>query len=120
MKALRWLPAALLAMGAAGVAMPSAAETGADLYRMYCIQCHGSQGDGRGINAKSMDVLPRSHIDPVEMGARQDTDLTKVIREGGKSINKSVLMPSWGHNLSAEQVEMLVRHLRTLCCEKKP
>ena len=67
MKALRWLPAALLAMGAAGAAMPSAAETGADLYRMYCIQCHGSQGDGRGINAKSMDVLPRSHIDPVEM-----------------------------------------------------
>ena len=120
MKALRWLPAALPAMGAAGAAMPSAAETGADLYRMYCIQCHGSQGDGRGINAKSMDVLPRSHIDPVEMGARQDTDLTKVIREGGKSINKSVLMPSWGHNLSAEQVEMLVRHLRTLCCEKKP
>ena len=120
MKALRWLPAALLAMGAAGAAMPSAAETGADLYRMYCIQCHGSQGDGRGINAKSMDVLPRSHIDPVEMGARQDPDLTKVIREGGKSINKSVLMPSWGHNLSAEQVEMLVRHLRTLCCEKKP
>ena len=43
-----------------------------------------------------------------------------MIREGGKSINKSVLMPSWGHNLSAEQVEMLVRHLRTLCCEKKP
>ena len=117
MKAMQCLPVALLALGAA---MTVRAETGAELYRMYCVQCHGSQGDGRGVNAKSMDVLPRSHIDPVEMGARQDADLTKVIREGGKSINKSVLMPSWGTNLSAEQIEKLVRHLRTLCCEKKP
>lgn len=117
MKVLQYLPLALLAFG--GVTA-SAADSGADLYRMYCVQCHGTQGDGRGVNAKSMDVLPRSHIDPVEMGARQDTDLTKVIREGGKSINKSVLMPSWGNNLSAEQIETLVRYLRTLCCEKKP
>ena len=117
MKLLQCLPVALLAL----VTAPAVrAETGAELYRMYCVQCHGTQGDGRGVNAKSMDVLPRSHIDPVEMGARQDADLTKVIREGGKSINKSVLMPSWGHNLSADQVEKLVRHLRTLCCGKKP
>lgn len=117
MNATQVLAAALLAVGAAGA---SAADAGADLYRMYCVQCHGTQGDGRGVNAKSMDVLPRSHIDPVEMGARQDADLTKVIREGGKSINKSVLMPSWGANLDAEQIETLVRYLRTLCCEKKP
>lgn len=118
MKALNILPAALLL--ALGGVTASAADAGADLYRMYCVQCHGTQGDGRGVNAKSMDVLPRSHIDPVEMGARQDADLTKVIREGGKSINKSVLMPSWGTNLSAEQIETLVRYLRTLCCEKNP
>ena len=118
MKVLQCLPLALLVLGGA---MASAAESsGADLYRMYCVQCHGTQGAGRGGNARSMDVLPRSHIDPVEMGARQDADLTKVIREGGKSINKSVLMPAWGTNLSAEQIETLVRYLRTLCCEKKP
>lgn len=117
MRALSCLPVALLVLSGATA---SGAETGADLYRMYCVQCHGTQGDGRGVNAKSMDVLPRSHIDPVEMSARQDADLTKVIREGGKSINKSVLMPSWGHNLSADQIEKLVRHLRTLCCGEKP
>ncbi len=117
MRGLACLLVGLLAFGAAAA---SAADSGADLYRMYCAQCHGSKGDGRGVNAKSMDVLPRSHIDPVEMGARQDADLTKVIREGGKSINKSVLMPSWGANLDAEQIETLVRYLRTLCCERKP
>ena len=117
MRVMQCLPAAVLVLGAA---MASAADSGADLYRMYCVQCHGSQGDGRGVNAKSMDVLPRSHIDPVEMGARLDADLTKVIPDGGKSINKSVLMPAWKTNLSEEQIETLVRYLRTLCCEKTP
>ena len=117
MKSPAGLMLALMVLGAAAAAQ---AETGADLYRVYCVQCHGTNGDGRGVNAKSMDVLPRSHTDPAEMGARQDSDLTRVIREGGKAINKSVLMPAWGHNLSDEQIEKLVRHLRTLCCEKKP
>lgn|SRR5690606_30094775 len=112
MKALRVLPVALLALS---IAAPSQAETGEELYQIYCIQCHGTAGDGRGVNAAVMDVLPRAHIDPVEMGARQDADLTKVIHQGGKSINKSVLMPAWQHNLSDEQIDKLVKHLRVLC-----
>ncbi len=95
-------------------------ETGAELYQMYCIQCHGLTGNGRGVNAAHMAVLPRAHIDPVEMGARQDPDLFKVIKEGGPSINKSVLMPAWGHNLSDEQIHKLVKHLRVLCCNAQP
>tara|TARA_R110000824_G_scaffold401796_1_gene616785 strand:+ start:49999 stop:50349 length:351 start_codon:yes stop_codon:yes gene_type:complete len=91
-------------------------ETGEEIYSMYCVQCHGSQSDGRGINAASMSVLPRSHIDPVEMGARQDDDLFKVIEQGGPSINKSILMPAWGNNLTSEQIDKLVQYLRSICC----
>lgn len=106
-----------LALGLLALPLLAAAgdETGAQLYAAYCTQCHGINGDGRGVNAAQMDVLPRSHIDPVEMGARQDPDLFKVIKEGGKSINKSVLMPAWGDNLDDEQINKLVRHLRELC-----
>lgn len=110
---------AALSLALAILALPLSArageETGEQLYAMYCTQCHGVNGDGRGVNAANMDVLPRSHIDPVEMGARQDADLFKVIKEGGKAINKSVLMPAWGHNLDDEQITKLVRHLRELC-----
>jgi len=113
MKTLRTVLA--LALLAPALGATAGDETGAQLYSIYCTQCHGTNGDGRGVNAASMDVLPRAHIDPVEMGARQDADLFKVIKEGGKSINKSVLMPAWGHNLDDEQVEKLVRHLRVLC-----
>jgi|SRR5690554_3327644 len=117
MKLMRKLPALLPVLLFASLAQ---SQTGEEMYKVYCTQCHGTAGDGRGVNAAVMDVLPRSHIDPEEMGARQDKDLHKVIREGGKSINKSVLMPAWGHNLSDEQIDKLVRHLRVLCCGATP
>ena len=117
MKLMRKLPALLPVLLFASLAQ---SQTGEEMYNVYCTQCHGTAGDGRGVNAAVMDVLPRSHIDPEEMGARQDKDLHKVIREGGKSINKSVLMPAWGHNLTDEQIDKLVRHLRVLCCGATP
>ena len=84
---------------------------------MYCVQCHGSQGDGKGVNASHLNVQPRSHIDRTEMAARSDEELFKVIAEGGSSINKSILMPSWRHNLNEEEIHALVAHLRELCCQ---
>lgn len=114
----------LLTVFAAAAAVPGAlagdmapAEKGERLYAMLCVQCHGSNGDGRGVNATHMSVQPRSHIDRGEMMARTDEDLFKVIQEGGSSINKSVLMPAWGGNLDSEQVASLVAYLRVLCCE---
>lgn len=95
-------------------------EEATQLYKVYCTQCHGFTGNGRGVNAAHMAVLPRAHIDPVEMGSRQDDGLFKVIKEGGPSINKSVLMPAWGHNLTDDQINKLVHHLRVLCCGAKP
>ena len=86
-----------------------------DLYRTYCTQCHGSQGNGKGINIRDMSVQPRDHTDAKPMSARSDQDLTKVIKEGGLSIDKSVLMPPWGYVLSDEEVTDLVQYLRTLC-----
>lgn len=93
-----------------------AAEQGERLYTMLCVQCHGSNGDGRGVNAIHMSVQPRSHIDRGEMMARTDEDLFKVIQQGGSSINKSVLMPAWGINLSSDEINSLVAYLRVLCC----
>lgn len=105
-----------------GLALSASAEDqeGKQIYDMYCTQCHGFDGNGRGVNAAHMSVLPRVHTDPVEMKARQDSDLFKVIKEGGPAINKSVLMPSWKHNLSDAQIEKLVHHLRVLCCGEQP
>lgn len=92
-----------------------AGETDADNYRTYCVQCHGMEGNGKGINIRDMSVIPRDHTDAKSMSARSDDDLFKVIKEGGTSINKSILMPPWGATFSDEEIRGLVQHLRMLC-----
>lgn len=92
-----------------------AKETAADNYRVYCVQCHGMQGTGTGVNVRDMSVMPRDHTDAKAMSGRSDEMLFKVIKEGGTSISKSVLMPPWGATFSDEEITDLVGHLRKLC-----
>lgn len=105
---------ALLALSASAY---GDSEYGKQLYEIYCTQCHGVNGDGKGVNAATMSVAPRDHTDTKEMSARTDEELFKVIKHGGKAINKSILMPVWGGNLSDEDINALVSYLRELCCQ---
>ena len=108
--------AALMLILLAGV--PSellAGESGADLYKTYCWQCHGKNGDGMGVNVRDMSVQPRNHTDAKEMSSRSDEELFKAISEGGQAISKSVLMPPWGGSLSDDEIHALVAYLRELC-----
>jgi len=91
------------------------AESGADNYNTYCMQCHGMQGNGMGVNIQNMSVQPRDHTDSKAMSGRSDADLFKVIKEGGLSINKSVLMPPWASTFTDNEIHDLVKYLRTLC-----
>lgn len=92
-------------------------SSGESLYRVYCTQCHGVNGDGQGINAAHINVQPRSHIDKGEMSSRSDEELFKVIKQGGPAVDKSILMPAWAGNLSDEEIDQLVAYLRVLCCQ---
>lgn len=96
-------------------AQAQAGETASNNYKTYCIQCHGMQGNGTGLNVRDMSVQPRDHTDFKSMSARSDQDLFKVIKEGGVSINKSNLMPPWDGVLSDEEIRDMVQHLRALC-----
>lgn len=92
-----------------------AKETAADNYKAYCVQCHGQQGNGKGVNIRDMSVIPRDHTDAKAMSARSDDILFKAIKEGGTAIDKSILMPPWDATLSDEEIKDLVQHLRILC-----
>lgn len=96
-------------------AQAQAKESAADNYRAFCVQCHGMDGNGKGVNIRDMSVIPRDHTDAKAMSARSDDALFKVIKEGGTSISKSILMPPWEGALSDEEIKDLVQHLRTLC-----
>lgn len=82
------------------------------LYDTYCVQCHGVSRNGNGVNSGDMAVKPRDHTDSKAMGDTPDDLLFKAIKNGGLSVNKSVLMPTWGGVLSDEQIHDLVKYLR--------
>ncbi len=84
-------------------------------YDTYCAQCHGSQRNGKGINAPTMAVQPRDHSDGKAMGDLPDDQIFKAIKEGGIAVNKSVLMPTWGKVLSDEEIKEMVSYLREVC-----
>ena len=110
---IRSLSMLLATFGAAAAAHaedPSPATV--KLYDTYCVQCHGVNRDGNGINSAHMAVKPRDHTDSKAMGDTPDDLLFKAIKEGGLSVNKSVLMPVWGGVLKDEEIKDLVKYLR--------
>lgn len=101
----------------AGVA---SAEKAADNYKLFCVQCHGTKGTGKGINAPYLAVAPRNHTDPKAMGELSDANVTKAIKEGGIAVGKSSQMPPFGAIFSDAEIGDLVKHLRGMCkCEGK-
>jgi cytochrome c oxidase cbb3-type subunit III len=100
---------------AAGAAFAFQNEDAVKLYNTYCVQCHGLNRNGKGVNTHDIAVQPRDHTDPKGMGDMPDDELTKAITEGGLSVNKSVIMPRWGLVLTDEQIKELVGYLRTVC-----
>ena len=110
------IPLFFLIMPLSVIAADQGDATGKQLYQLYCSQCHGIEGDGFGVNSYDMDIAPRDHTDTGEMAARTDEDFFKVIKFGGKAIDKSVLMPDWGGNMSDEEINLVVIYLREICC----
>ena len=84
-------------------------------YDTYCVQCHGVNRNGKGINSSSMSVQPRDHSDAKGMSDIPDKELFDAIKEGGLAVNKSVLMPVWGNVLSEEEIKEMVAYLRHVC-----
>lgn len=102
---------------------PGWAETAVENYRLYCVQCHGTMGNGKGINQTmgGLAVSPRDHTYAKDMSKLSDEELRLAIAEGGDAVQKSELMPPWGKTLSAKEIDDLVVYLRALCkCQGPP
>lgn len=108
--ALALLFASALLPASAHAAEPNARAV--KLYDTYCVQCHGVNRDGNGINSAAMAVKPRDHTDTKAMGDTPDETLFKAIKGGGLAVSKSVLMPKWEGVLNDEQINELVTYLR--------
>jgi len=91
------------------------AESAADNYHLYCVQCHGLAGVGKGINAPALSVQPRNQTSAKDMGALKDEGIALAIRYGGLAVGKSAQMPGWSKVLTEAEITDLVKYLRGMC-----
>lgn len=115
-----FLQAGLFAVACFGFSSPASADepytqNALRNYNTYCIQCHGVNRNGKGINSRDMSVQPRDHSDAKGMTDIPNDEIFKVIKEGGLAVNKSVLMPAWGNVLNDGEIKELVAYLRFVC-----
>lgn len=123
--ALRVTPlfsAILLFGGAVTFTMPATAENeppeiraSAELYDVYCAQCHGVRRNGKGVNTIGLSVQPRDHSDTAGMSSLPREQMIRAITDGGAAVNKSALMPPWSSVLTHEQIEQMADYLQYVC-----
>ncbi len=89
------------------------ARLGKYYYEKYCSVCHGLEGKGDGFNAFNLDPKPRNFTDSLYMNALSDARLFEVISQGGRGVNKSILMPSWSGRMSKEEIEFTISYVRS-------
>jgi mono/diheme cytochrome c family protein len=95
---------------AALVAGASAAQAqqpdGRRIYEQKCAMCHGKNGSPPSFYAKKVKTLG----DAAWQKSRTDAQIRKAIEEGVKG----TLMASFKDAYTSEEIEALVRHIRTL------
>ena len=87
---------------------------GRHLFLKYCAVCHGTEGKGDGFNAFNLDPKPRDFTDVRYMSALSDARLMETIIQGGRGVNRSVLMPSWGGRLTTSEQTYVTAYVRSL------
>ncbi|HME62195.1 MAG TPA: cytochrome c [Candidatus Binatia bacterium] len=87
---------------------------GKKLYASYCSSCHGEQGKGDGMAARSLPIKPKDHTDGATMNRLTDQNLADTISKGGAAVGKSSFMPGWGGSLNEKQIRDIVAYMRTL------
>ena len=82
------------------------------VFTKYCATCHGDDGKGDGFNAFNLDPKPRDFTDQHLMNALDDERIIRTITGGGRSVNRSNLMPSWGGRLSKGEIQYVAAYVR--------
>lgn len=83
-------------------------ELGKTIYETRCVLCHGINADGKGRMAKIIKSPPPYDLRKSRMPKGY---LTQIITLGGEPMDRSVQMPPWGDQLSANEIESVVDYI---------
>ena len=102
-KLVKTLTVGVLAFGLAVPAMSFAADTAADTFKAKCAMCHGENGAGKG-------KVPA--LSSADIQKKSDAEFKEAIEKGTKTANG--MMPPYGTKLPADQIDALVKYVRSL------
>ncbi|HEX2254765.1 MAG TPA: c-type cytochrome [Thermoanaerobaculia bacterium] len=98
----------------ADFALAGDAKRGAGLFRDHCATCHGAGGRGDGLLAGHLDPPPGDLTRRERMDSRSDWHLYRVIRDGGRAMKLSPVMPAFGERLTDQELHDLTVFTRAL------
>ena len=81
----------------------SSADSSADMFKQKCAMCHGENGAGKG-------KVPA--LSSAEVQQKSDADFKTAIEKGVK--NDKGMMPGYGGKLTPEQIDELLKYVRSL------
>jgi mono/diheme cytochrome c family protein len=85
---------------------------GAQLYRLNCASCHGAEGRGDGLMARSLTPSPGMVVGTELNLTRTDGALYKLLHDGGSAEQLSARMPAFGDALGELELWDLVAFVR--------
>lgn len=85
-------------------------DRGRQVYKEYCMQCHGATGRGDGPAASGLNPKPAIHANMAFEKLPPDY-VYNVIYYGGRSMGKSPAMPYWGLTIGQQGVADVMAYL---------
>jgi hypothetical protein len=87
------------------------------LYREWCSSCHGEDARGVGRSSTRLEV-PATDLAGCAVSSAEPEDLwVAIVRDGGASVGLSMDMPAFGEGATVEQLQAIIRYIKSLCGE---
>jgi mono/diheme cytochrome c family protein len=95
-------------------------ETGKEIYEAACIGCHGPGGKGQPESTLGFEKPPQfpDFSDCNGSTREEEFDWRATIHEGGPGRGWIDIMPSFSEALTIDQINKVVKYLRSLCSER--
>ena len=108
----------LLSIAPLALAAQLPADSGAALYRSWCLKCHGADGRGTPATTARLEVPPADLADCKASTAEPDDRWVGIVTKGAAAFGLSLDMPAFGEAGTPEQIRAVIRYVRSLCRER--
>jgi len=99
-----------------GIALHGDPSAGAHIVMMRCAGCHGQDGSGKGVQLEELNVTqpPIPWNNAAAMSGLTDQQIAAKISQSDRQRNPDAVMPSFGDQLSSQQIDDVVAYIRML------